>query len=72
MKKQMLSICFLSTFILMIGQPADMYQSRYPTWITMPDLVEQINIPNINENDIKQLILARAPHFTDDVVGISK
>lgn len=57
--------------VIIVGQPADMYQSRYPTWITMPDLVEQINIPNINENDIKQLILARAPHFTDDVVGIS-
>lgn len=57
--------------IIIVGQPADMYQSQYPTWITMPDLVEQINIPNIDENDVKQLILARAPHFTDDVIGIS-
>lgn len=37
--------------VIIVGQPADMYQSRYPTWITMPDLVEQINIPNINENE---------------------
>ena len=59
-------VCFV-----IVGQPANMYQSQYPDWITTSDLVEQINVPNIDVNDVKQLILARAPHFANNIIGIS-
>lgn len=59
-------VCFV-----IVGQPANMYQSQYPDWITTSDLVEQINVPNIDVNDVKQLILARAPHFASNIIGIS-
>lgn len=48
-------VCFV-----LAGQPATMYQDKYPLWLSNGDKIESIDMPKLNITDIKQLIIARA------------
>jgi len=59
-------VCFV-----IVGQPADMYQAQYPSWLSMSDEVKRVEVPKLCVDDIKQLIKNRAPQFAEELEGIS-
>lgn len=59
-------VCFV-----IVGQPYNMYQDQYPTWLSSNNEVEQIAVPNIESDDIKQLIIETVPQFKNNAKEIS-
>ena len=57
---------------VIVGQPYNMYRDEYPLWLSSNTAVEYISVPNIEVDDIKQLIIETAPQFIDNAEGISK
>lgn len=60
-------VCFV-----IVGQPYNMYRDEYPLWLSSNTEVEYISVPNIDVDDIKQLIIETVPQFIDNAEGISK
>jgi len=60
-------VCFV-----IVGQPAEMYQTQYPIWLSNRDDIEPVDMPRLCIDDIKQLIVDRAPHFDGDIEGLAK
>lgn len=58
--------------IVIVGQPADLYQAQYPSWLYTSDSVMRINVPPLCLVDIQQLIEERTPQFSDEKVGLSE
>ncbi len=59
-------VCFV-----IVGQPADMYQTQYPFWISNIDEVEPVEMPRLCVDDIKQLVTNRSPQFNGELEGIA-
>ena len=60
-------VCFV-----IVGQPYNMYKDEYPLWLSSSIEVEHISVPNIEVDDIKQLIIEKVPQFIDNAEGISR
>lgn len=58
--------------IVIVGQPADLYQAQYPSWLYTSDSVMRISVPPLCLVDIQQLIEERTPQFSDEKIGLSK
>lgn len=59
-------VCFI-----IVGQPSHMYQTQYPVWLSNNQNVEYINMPKLCPNDIKQLILEKAPLLQENADGLA-
>ena len=60
-------VCFV-----IAGQPIEMYQNQYPIWLTSGTGVKQINMPKLQANDIKQLLLVKANQLTNSIDGLTE
>lgn len=59
-------VCFI-----IVGQPSYMYQTQYPVWLSNNQNVEYIDMPKLCSNDIKQLILEKAPLLHANADGLA-
>ncbi len=57
--------------LVVVGQAPALYQNQYPLWISSDTEVEQIELPKLCIDDIKQLISEYMTQFENDLDGLA-
>lgn len=59
-------VCFV-----IVGQPTDLYQAQYPTWLNTSDMVMRTNVPALCVDDIQQLVAEKLPQFSSEIESVA-
>lgn len=50
---------------VIVGQPIDLYEKQYPSWLCSAEHVEHISLPKLEKNDLCLLVENKLPQFKE-------